>query len=591
MDKELLDKIDSLRQEYEVELDDSIRRLEEFFNSFQFKDSYANIVSLRKLSYLDFNKLILFLMTPHNFELKSKMVDEHQEYFKSPKTKSKLQYLLCYFNNADLEILTRKMAEKIRYDEFFDLVRKIQKTRHKYKLSFVAMDKMPDILYKKRPKMRIDLSFLKGIDANIMLRLIDYYEYLIDLRDEYLIQEYFSDLKLKYLLDFIYDRYNFILRERNAQRRNINRFNQRLDTLVKTLQIDGEICDYEDILKLCPTDELKGLVLDYIIKHNNSCYEKLVSNYESLKSHDDGELKYIFNRYGYNFDTIDIQEQEKIKLLCFLTIEEVLKWFKKYDFDLDLHSFSKISAEKMRIVEDLLVSGLLSEKFVSKHLNIIYDDNNLLSLIVENISLLNGARINIINYYNSLDVLLSEDVRHNLQILKDYGLNVNKDTTNIIFLKDKRLEPKIELIIEMGLFGSFNSLDTLNFSLEELYRKKVFKSLDIPIDVKIDFYQHEDFYMDTSEFVPLSVRALLNISSNRTIEFPLVLEKYKINNQVLFINGVYVSIIKLLNNLRKFEEINELNIYYAIIYGSYYTFIELEILRSELLESEEELVR
>lgn len=272
-------------------------------------------------------------------------------------------------------------------------------------------------------------------------------------------------------------------------------------------------------------------------------------------------------------------------------VEQILKWFKKYNLPLDIEYFSLIEAKKVRIVDELLSSNIISRKFVAKHIALIYKEDKSLSLINENITLLNNIGVNMMNYGNSLEVLLSDIVASNLMILQSYDLKITKDTKAIVFLKDKRLEDKLELIIEMGLFGQLANLDILNSSFEELYRKKVFRFLGIAEETKVDFYCHEDYYVDSSMFVAEESRITLNTATASMGLLPSCLLAYKISDKVLFINGVFVSVVRMLRNLSKFEEVNNLNIYYSIIYGAYYSLVEMEMLKEALDIKEDLLVR
>lgn len=590
MDKALIEKLQSLKQVKATDYDKAIKRFEHYFNDLNFKGT-NNLLAIKNLSYFEFISLVLFLMSPRDFDNKYEAIKEHEEYLFTIKSKLQLKFLIVYFKSLELQKLIKRITGSIALINPFEINYLRKNIAEKYHFSIVLIANMTSLICHKRPNMRVSFEFLEEIDENILFSLIEDYEYLVKHDEEYLLEKGLSDLRLKELLEFLYRGYNFILKQRNNHLRNINKINARLDTLIKLLQVDGEIVDFDEILRLCPTEELKVEVLDFIIDHNNLCYKELVEELDSLKRDSDVEIQHLFMKYGYNFLEIDIQEQERIKEMNLALIEEILKWFKKYGLILDLQNFRKINYEKLKIVEVLLSVGFLNQRFVAKHLDIVFGDNKKLSLISSNIDLLNANFINMINYNNSLEILLSEDIAVNLRILKEYGLMVTRDTVAVDFLKDKRLETKIEIIIEMGLFGSTKSLDILNFSLEELYRQKVFKTLDISIDTKIDFYSHDDFYMDTNEFVSKDVRELLAGLSSKEVELPKRLEKYRISDKVLFIDGVYVSVVKLLKNLGKFEEINDLNIYYAIIYNSYYTFIELEILRGIILSQEDVLVR
>lgn len=589
MDRAVLEKIQEAKIS-EIDDEDYIEEefIREFLDGLSF-DFESDVKALKNLSYEEFVKLYFYLSFPNNFLNVLENVQKYQEYFMR-KNRRILKVLVYYFNDEKLRKTMQKYAGHLNYGEIFALSCKMAKVAFRLRLDILAINKVVKLIYKKKKVALAELAFFEGINVEKLISLLNAFDILTDKKDRDANDVYINK-KIKLLLDFIYDRNALIIRDKNKRVRNINRHNQRLDILINHLDIDREISDIERILNLCPSEELKCLILDYVIKHNNACYAQLLDNVAKIQINMEQDKEYIFNKYGFSLKSCTSEQKQIINAMPNEEVEQILKWFKKYNLPLDIEYFSLIEAKKVRIVDELLSSNIISRKFVAKHIALIYKDDKTLSLIIENITLLNNFGINMMNYGNSLEVLLSDIVASNLMILQSYDLKITKDTKAIVFLKDKRLEDKIELIIEMGLFDQLANLDILNSSFEELYRKKVFRFLGIAEETKVDFYCHEDYYVDSSMFVAEASRITLNTATASMGLLPSCLLAYKISAKVLFINGVFVSVVRMLRNLSKFEEVNNLNIYYSIIYGAYYSLVEMEMLKEALDIKEDLLVR
>lgn len=589
MDRAVLEKIQEAKisdTDDENYIEDDIR---EFLDGLSF-DYERDVKSLENLSDKEFVKLYFYLSFPNNFLDVLENVEKYQEYFER-KNRSILKVLVYYFNDEKLRDIMQKYAGYLNYGEIIALSCKIAKVAYRLRLEVFAINKVVKLIFQKKKVALAELTFFEGINVEKLISLLNAFDLLTDNRDRRDANDVYTNGKIKLLLDFIYDRNALIIRDKTKRVRNINRHNQRLDNLINHLDTDEEINDIGSILKLCPSEELKSLVLDYVIKHNNACYEQLLDNVAKIQVNMEQDKEFMFNKYGYSLKGCASEQKQRINAMPNEEVEQILKWLRKCNFPLNLECFSLIEMEKVRIVDELLSSNVISRKFVFKHMALIYKNNKELSLIVSNIALLNNSGINMMNYGNSLEILLSDIVASNLMILQSYDLKVTRDTKAIVFLKDKRLEEKIELIIEMGLLGQMGNLDILNLSFEELYRRKVFRLLGIPKETKVDFYCHEDYYVDSSMFVDEESRVILNKDGTSMGLLPACLLDYKISDKVLFINGVFVAVGRMLRNLSKFEEVNNVNIYYSIIYGAYYSLVEIEMLKEALGLREDLLVR
>ncbi|MBE6153996.1 MAG: hypothetical protein E7163_00255 [Firmicutes bacterium] len=382
----------------------------------------------------------------------------------------------------------------------------------------------------------------------------------------------------------LHSKYNEILGQLDRELKEINRHNKKIDDLRLLLNAEGEIKDIEKVLRLCPDEEIKVLVINYILNHNKVYYEGLIEQYNDLKRTSDESLTILFAKYNYDYLELDDSNKNIIKNLGYDKIKIILQFLYKYKINLDIMNIIFIDINKLKVIEGLLIKGCINKEFIEANLQLLFSINDDLDTLLNNINILSRYNINIINYSNSLNILLNKNLLVNLKVLNEYNINVTRETKCISFLNDNNLIQKIDMLIEMGLYAELNTLDVLNLSIEQIYKKKIFLSLNIELnDVS---WQTEDFITSSETFIPCNIINTLNSNNMFDMVLPEVLLDYKINNYILFINGVYVSINRLLRNLSKFDLINNEIIFYSIIYGSNYSLEEIDMLSATLLKKD-----
>ncbi len=380
-------------------------------------------------------------------------------------------------------------------------------------------------------------------------------------------------------IDFLSNTFTAILKEQEQKRKNLKKVNSDLEKLKKLLDTKDEIKNIDAILELCPNTEIKEIVLDYCIAHNEIIYQELASTYEKLRQNSDQNLTILFSKYNYDYDLLDYDSKEELKRREFSEIEDILKRLNKLNLiNIDI---SKVDCYKLAKLEELINKGLINSDWLNKNFELLYKDNDLLSLCLSNISLLAKERINLIAYPNSLDILISKKLAENIYYLKMYGLKVSKETTNINFLANNNLVTIIEFIISLGMYQNLQSLDVLNYSLPECLCLKVSQNLFIPYEqVSYD----EDLVSDLCpSVIPSDIEKILAIDCMYLKPLPKYLEKYSYDKETLCINGIYVAKRKVERNLGKLCRDDYEACFYAIIHNGYYTYKELENLQKELL--------
>ncbi len=384
------------------------------------------------------------------------------------------------------------------------------------------------------------------------------------------IRKFYNFLNTK--LDEIVKSYEKSERDRRSHNRNIEDLKRILDTKEEIKNIDA-------IIKLCATEEIKEVVVNYILDHNRKIYSALITEYEKARVNSDENLNNLFNKYGFNYEILDSKDKAQLKKMNFEDIEELLKrlsLLKVYQINV-----ARVSLFKLSVIEELVFKGIISEEWLINNESLLLEDNRELDIVITNIDMLSKEGINMIQYSNSLDITKSTTLKHNLYLLRLYNLAVNKNTTNINFLGVRDLRQRIEFIYSLGLYQELTDLNILNNSMEDLLRIKIANSLNISVDSITDI---SELYCDFStEVIPEDIKEKLGKESDFILGIPAFLEEYRDSNQTLNINGIYVSSEKVKRNLAKIGSNDSESCFYAIIYNGFYTYEEIEILKGVLL--------
>lgn len=396
-----------------------------------------------------------------------------------------------------------------------------------------------------------------------------------------------EELRVSTYMDIVHFGYNDILRDYSNQLRDDKRNNEKILELIDALRNKGEIKNIDALLKLCP-ESLKARLVDCVLEHNNRYYRDLEEEYKALKLNSDENLELLFGKYNYAYKEFTSDLKSRLKAKGYNWLESILENLSNVGCFLSGEELLLVGLDEIRAVQKLIDQFLISREFVANNVEVLFLGNDTLRVLMRNIDLLRIYGINIIGYHNSMDVLLSENVEGNLEILKDYNINVTRKCQSILFLSDSNLVRKIDLLIEIGLFNDLD-LNLLNLGLEEIYKMKMFNDLNIPIGSNIEFGDLEEFMVQIgNDLVPSS------FSSNRIdsdLSLPKELEPFRVDSHILMIGDIYVSSNRVLRNLRKFGIDSSESIFYAIIYDSFYTLEEIMAIKEVLMSRDTGVVR
>lgn len=359
------------------------------------------------------------------------------------------------------------------------------------------------------------------------------------------------------------------------------KFNKNIDRLKELLDTQSEITGIDELLNLCPNDEVRNVVIDYIHEHNKRIYLSLGQEYEQFKNTNDQFLTLLFRKYGFDYERLSKEERLKFKINNNNSYEEIELLLKNINrLGLTNVEISKVSSHKLSAISEMISKGIITNEWLRMNVDILYYDNELSELVLRNINLLLGEGINLINYNGPFDFIKSEFVSKNIKLLAFYSLTLTKATTNLSFLSIKDLEKRIEFLYSMGFYSGLSDLNILNHDLGYLLKVKISDYLNIPIDYVGD--ELSELYCDFTSLIPVEMLSKLNKDTYCLGSLPEFLTEYICDKETLNINGVFVPIKKLLRNISKLEDDSKESCLYAIIYDSYYTFDEIDNLTNAL---------
>lgn len=603
MKQELFNFLETKKIDEDKEKSELIQEIKEYFDEFYKKYPSKNLEKLCTLSDIELFATILIANNPMKIEKVLEVLTDYPELFPNGHYDALFSFVIEYFNSEYLfEVVNNCMSinffkavkgtaelnkfleerknllksDKIfaffnkhssYYDDLEDIFSDFDPDYHNIGISFLdarlnymhsGMDDESRRIYESMPRDVKRMNKSEVLQFNKPER-----DYFIEA-----INNYFGLISRKV---------NEFTSEYDKSEKARKKHNKNIDELKRVLNNPNEIKDIGSILKLCPNDKIKNAVLDFINKHNKEIYLELLKEYEKTKQNTDENLSILFAKYNFNYDSYSLKDKEIIKEMNFKEIETLLS--RLNNLSITNINILNVVPYKLEIVEELLTKGILNKAWINDNISILYSDNEELRKIVSNIDILSKEGINMIQYQNSLDIVKSSLIEENLNILSLYGLSITKNTTNINFLGLSNLREKIELVYSLNL-GLIN-LDILNEEIEEILKIKIADSLNIPVAcISNDDELLCDF---ASSIIPKDIAEKLNMDSNNMVPLPSFFDNYKINDNILCINGVYVSIIKIKRNLAKLEQNDETSLFYAIIYNGYYTYEEIEILRCSLI--------
>lgn len=598
---EVFSFLESKKISLDEQKEKSINEVKKYFKAFFPKYSAKNIESLKNMNNIEIFTPLIILSNPFNIDKVLTNITKYSYLFTDKNFEDKVISLAMYYLDKDI----RALVDASFSSNPFLSIPAIFNLPKAFLVAGTPIDD-PDGLFilKEKPGAKEELKHLFGNltpeffnTATSFITAQNYYKATDNVviiggysqKEQRKLNKIINDQEtkdfneqIKAYLNFLNHKYQELISAYEKEIKKSNKRNDNLDKLQRMLDTDQEIKNIAEILQLCSTDEEKEIVINYISEHNKAIYLELIREYENKRDNSDENLNILFKKYGFNYNNLTREEKEELKKLAFLTIEDLLKRLKALNiYNLNV---SKVSLKKLTTLEELVTKGIITNEWLQLNGNIILLDNNLLDIILLNLTMLSQEGINMLQYRNSLDIIKSPLLKENLALLKSYDLTITKSTTALNFLVAPDLRLRIEFIYSLGLYQELTDLNILNNSLEDLLKIKIDNYLNIPVITITDL---RDIYYDfATNIIPENIKDKLQSASLNTIAMPLFLEPYQIDKQTINLNGIYVSTTKIKRNLAKLESISPENCFYAIIFNGFYTLEEIEKLKEVLMPLE-----
>lgn len=437
------------------------------------------------------------------------------------------------------------------------------------------------------------------------------------------------ELTMKKLLEPIFSRFNELQKEKNKIERKQKKLAISYHQLLKCIKKEEQKDVFQithHMNQLIEDEEIRQKLYIYALEHNEPIYNQLKEENEHSTTNQIIKLDQLFLRYQISIYILENELKEEIISSHNISeIEEII-------LKLNEMQLQEVFEDKMKCFEILkygcclqmnqileyMKKGLLGKSFVMNYFHILMKKNgrNEYGILLQNIDILleNHFDIERISFQNP-DVLLLEHAQliGNIECINLYGLNnrnMKQKDVSYDLLGNPKLLDDIDSFIELDLYPEIKEkVGLINSSLEFMVKKikisntvlypikdekgefvssiingKNFLVADEDLDLYIEDYSHEFINQEHLEILSSSSRNEWIDSSYEWIH--ILDQNYQINPLQYQINGILISRLKVMRNLKAFvENISLLSIdvlYSSIIFNTTFSEEECSLLQSEL---------
>ncbi|MBQ8892176.1 MAG: hypothetical protein IJ068_04915 [Bacilli bacterium] len=349
------------------------------------------------------------------------------------------------------------------------------------------------------------------------------------------------------------------------------------DVLNEELKHD-EIKDIQSLISGIKTEEIKRGVLLLIYEHNMKYYQRLEDQLLLLQDNEETKYYALLKKYGISITKDNLQ---KIVRNSVSDVKEILKLISSYKFSESSYItiLENTNIKIVSIITELVNKGFINIDFLKENIDIYYDSSKKLERCLFNLEIINKYKINPMIFKNHNDLLLSNILYKNLEILDKYDyIKSIKTTFDYSFLESDNLEEKIDKLIELGLSKYLeDNISILNY--DNINRLELLKAMGYDVaETEVEKYLQSNFFVK-DEVIDSYISDLAKITEEKEFSIDIEsLDNYKIDPRTYSINGILVSVNKV---LRKIEE--GYSIYSAIVYQKRMNMEEYNKLISEII--------
>ncbi len=437
------------------------------------------------------------------------------------------------------------------------------------------------------------------------------------------------ELTMKKLLEPIFSRSNELQKEKNKierkQKKLAASYHKLLKCIVKEEQKDVFQITHE-MSQLIEDEEIRQKLYIYALRHNEPVYNQLKEENEQSTTNRVIKLDQLFLRYQISVHILENELKEKIISSHNISeIEEIILKLNEMQLQevledkIKLFSILKYGCIfQMNQILEYVKKGLLCKEFLMNYFYIFLkkEDRNDYCTLLQNMSLLLENRFDIeqISFQNPEILLLEHaELIKNIECINLYGFNnrnVKQKAVRYDLLSNPRLLDDIDSFIELDLYPEIKeNLSFIHSSLEFMVKRikisntvlypikdqkgefvssimngKNFLVADEDLDLYIEDYSHEFINQEHLEILSSSSRNEWIDSSHEWIH--ILDQNYQINPLQYQINGILISRLKVMRNLKVFVENTSLLsidvLYSSIIFNTTLSEEECSLLQSEL---------
>ena len=319
-----------------------------------------------------------------------------------------------------------------------------------------------------------------------------------------------------------------------------------------------EITNVRALIKKIQDPKIKEIILLIVYKHNLSYMNELKEEYDKLLSNSTTRYISLLNEYGITIDENNLGSINHNSIDDLNIILSILKNIALPDY-LYLNVLNITNLETSKEIKELTIKGYITGNVVLNNIDIFNKNNNLLNILKTNIKLFNNYQINPTIFSDIEEILFinSSLLDKNLKILENYNLIKSlKNSNNYNFLLNIDLAKLIDKYLELGYESLLEQdLDILNY--QDTRRVEILNNMGIILekDEFIDMFEYNKFFIP-DEMLNGYINDEIKVEGNFNITLEELLE-YRKTTRTIEINGILISINKVINALNNKKNMKE----------------------------------
>ena len=319
-----------------------------------------------------------------------------------------------------------------------------------------------------------------------------------------------------------------------------------------------EITNVRALIKKIQDPKIKEIILLIVYKHNLSYMNELKEEYDKLLSNSTTRYISLLNEYGITIDENNLGSINHNSIDDLNIILSILKNIALPDY-LYLNVLNITNLETSKEIKELTIKGYITGNVVLNNIDIFNKNNNLLNTLKTNIQLFNNYQINPTIFSDIEEILFinSSLLDKNLKILENYNIIKSlKNSNNYNFLLNIDLAKLIDKYLELGYESLLEQdLDILNY--QDTRRVEILNNMGIILekDEFIDMFEYNKFFIP-DEMLNGYINDEIKVEGNFNISLEELLE-YRKTTRTIEINGILISINKVINALNNKKNMKE----------------------------------